>query len=45
MSEEFKTALNLAIEGCEKIYDLQKEALRKKYTIVKEETEAIKEEA
>jgi len=43
--EEFKTALNLAIEGCEKIYDLQKEALRKKYTIVKEETETIKEEA
>jgi exosome complex component RRP41 len=42
--EEFKTALNLAIQGCEKIYDLQKEALRKKYTIVKEETETIKEE-
>ncbi|MCK5625920.1 exosome complex exonuclease Rrp41 [Candidatus Bathyarchaeota archaeon] len=42
--EEFKKALNLAIEGCKKIYDIQKEALRSKYTIVKEETEKIKEE-
>jgi exosome complex component RRP41 len=42
--EEFKKMLNLAIEGCEKVYDLQKEALRKKYTVVKEETEKIKEE-
>ena len=42
--EEFKKALNLAIEGCEKIYDMQKEALREEYTIVKEETEKIKEE-
>jgi exosome complex component RRP41 len=43
--EEFKKALNLAIEGCEKIYDLQKEALRKKYTVSKEETESVKKEA
>jgi exosome complex component RRP41 len=42
--EEFKKALNLAIEGCEKIYDIQKEALRKEYIIVKEETEKIEEE-
>ncbi len=42
--EEFKKALNLAIEGCEKIYDMQKEALRKEYIIVKEETEKIEEE-
>ena len=42
--EEFKKALNLAIEGCEKIYDIQKEALRQEYIIVKEETEKIEEE-
>ncbi len=42
--EEFKKALNLAIEGCEKIYDIQKEALRKEYMIIKEETEKIEEE-
>lgn len=29
--EEFKKAFNLAISGCEKIYEIQKEALRKKY--------------
>lgn len=42
--EEFTSALNLAIEGCKKIYAMQKEALRKKYTIVKKETEKIEEE-
>ncbi|MGQ9538102.1 MAG: exosome complex exonuclease Rrp41 [Candidatus Bathycorpusculaceae bacterium] len=34
--EEFEKAVNLAIEGCEKIYALQKEALRAKYVSVKE---------
>ena len=28
---EFKEAFNLAVKGCEKIYELQREALRKKY--------------
>ncbi|MBX5320916.1 MAG: exosome complex exonuclease Rrp41 [Candidatus Bathyarchaeota archaeon] len=34
--EEFEKAVNLAIEGCKKIYTLQKEALRAKYVSVKE---------
>jgi exosome complex component RRP41 len=37
--EEFENALNLAIEGCKKIYVLQKEALKTKYMNVKEEVE------
>jgi exosome complex component RRP41 len=38
-SEEFESAVNLAIEGCRKIYTLQKEALKTKYMNVKEEVE------
>lgn len=34
--EEFEKAVNLAIEGCKKIYALQKEALRAKYVNVRE---------
>ncbi len=34
--EEFEKAVNLALEGCKKIYTLQKEALRAKYVSVKE---------
>jgi exosome complex component RRP41 len=34
--EEFEKAVNLAIEGCKKIYTMQKEALRAKYVAVKE---------
>ncbi|MEM3551324.1 MAG: exosome complex exonuclease Rrp41 [Candidatus Bathyarchaeia archaeon] len=34
--EEFEKAVNLAIEGCKKIYAMQKEALRAKYVSVKE---------
>jgi exosome complex component RRP41 len=37
--EEFENAVNMAIEGCKKIYVLQKEALKNKYTITKEEAE------
>jgi len=37
--EEFETALNMAIEGCKKIYSMQKEALKTKYVIAKEEVE------
>ncbi len=37
--EEFETALNMATEGCKKIYAMQREALRTKYMTVKEETE------
>ena len=37
--EEFETAVNMAVEGCKKIYPVQKEALRNKYMTVKEEAE------
>jgi exosome complex component RRP41 len=37
--EEFEKAVNMAIEGCKKIYALQKEALKNKYMITKEEVE------
>jgi exosome complex component RRP41 len=35
-SEEFEKALNLALEGCIKIYAMQKEVLKAKYVSVKE---------
>jgi exosome complex component RRP41 len=35
--EEFEDAFNMAIEGCKKIYAMQKDALRNKYMIAKEE--------
>jgi exosome complex component RRP41 len=38
-SEEFETAVNLAVEGCRKIYALQKEALKVKYLSFKEAEE------
>jgi len=34
--EEFENAVNLAIEGCKKIYEMQKEVLKAKYVNVKE---------
>ena len=34
--EEFEQAVNLALEGCRKIYAMQKEALKAKYVSVKE---------
>jgi len=37
--EEFEKAVNMAIEGCRKIYDMQKEALKTKYMLVKQEEE------
>ncbi len=37
--DEFGTAVNMAIDGCKKIYVMQKEALRAKYMTVKEEAE------
>jgi len=36
-AEEFESAVNLAIEGCKKVYVMQKEALKAKYVGVKEE--------
>jgi exosome complex component RRP41 len=37
--EEFENAVNLAIDGCKRIYSMQKEALKAKYINVKEEAE------
>jgi exosome complex component RRP41 len=37
--DEFENAVNLAMEGCKKIYALQKEALKTKYMNAKEEVE------
>jgi exosome complex component RRP41 len=37
--KEFETAVSMAIDGCKKIYAMQKEALRTKYMTVKEEVE------
>ena len=37
--EDFESAVNLAVDGCKKIYLMQKEALRIKYMAVKEEVE------
>lgn len=40
--EEFEKAVAMAIDGCRKIYDLQKEALKKKYVILEQEEEVEK---
>jgi exosome complex component RRP41 len=37
--DEFKTAVNMAVEGCKQIYALQKEALKSKYVTVEEAEE------
>jgi len=37
--EEFEKAVNMAIEGCQKIYVLQKEALKTKYMLIEQEEE------
>ena len=33
---EFEKAVGMAMEGCKKIYEMQKEALKTKYMVVKE---------
>jgi exosome complex component RRP41 len=35
-SEEFEKAMSMALDGCRKIYEMQKEALKTKYMVVKE---------
>jgi exosome complex component RRP41 len=37
--EEFEKTIQLSIEGCKQLYDIQKEALKAKYVAVKEEVE------
>ena len=34
--DEFEKAVNMGIEGCKKIYEIQKEALKTKYMVIKE---------
>lgn len=37
--DEFQQVVNIALEGCKKIYTLQKEALKERYVVEKEEVE------
>jgi len=41
--DEFKQALDIAVDACRKIHEMQREALRQKYFIVKEGNEAEEE--
>jgi hypothetical protein len=41
--EEFEKAVDMAIGGCRDIYVLQKEALKTKYMLIKEEEEVEEE--
>ena len=41
--EEFKQALDMSVDACKRIYEMQREALRQKYHIVKEESDAKEE--
>jgi exosome complex component RRP41 len=43
-TEEFEKAVNMAIEGCKKIYEMQKEALKTKYMLIQAEEEEVEEE-
>jgi exosome complex component RRP41 len=43
-TEEFEKAVNMAIEGCKKIYEIQKEALKTKYMLIQAEEEEVEEE-
>jgi exosome complex component RRP41 len=38
-TNEFEQAVSLAIEGCKQIYEIQREALKKKYGLVEKEAE------
>jgi exosome complex component RRP41 len=42
--DEFEQAVNMAMDGCKKIYTMQKEALKNKYMTVKEENKEETEE-
>ncbi len=37
-TEEFRDLVNLAITGCEEIYEMQRETLKKKYAEIGDET-------
>jgi hypothetical protein len=38
--EETEECIKLAVEGCKKVYEMQKEALKKKYGMIQGEAEA-----
>ena len=38
-TDEFETAVNMAVEGCKKLYEVQKEALKAKYVVEEEKEE------
>lgn len=38
--KETEKAINMAIEGCKQVYEIQREALKKKYGMVEEESES-----
>jgi exosome complex component RRP41 len=42
--DEFDKAVSMAIDGCKKIYAMQKEALKTKYMSIKEEAKEEVEE-
>jgi exosome complex component RRP41 len=37
--DEFEKALSMAVDGCKKIHEMQKEALKRKYLLIKEAVE------
>jgi exosome complex component RRP41 len=37
--DEFKQALDMSIDACRRIYEMQREALKQKYHIVKDEAD------
>ncbi|MBS7630665.1 exosome complex exonuclease Rrp41 [Candidatus Bathyarchaeota archaeon] len=43
-AEEFEQCISLSIEGCKKIYEVQREAIKKKYVVEKSEKEIEKAE-
>jgi exosome complex component RRP41 len=43
--EEFKQALDMSVDACKRIYEMQREALRQKYHVVREEGEGKEETA
>ena len=42
--DEFKEAMDLALDGCRQIYAVQKESLKAKYLATKEEIEEVEEQ-
>jgi exosome complex component RRP41 len=42
-TKETEQAINMAIEGCKQVYEIQREALKKKYGMVDAESDAEEE--